>query len=315
MQIPLSIGVDVSKDYLIVACAQQSFAHTKLANRRAVLLAWLKQLPAGSRIGMEATGSYHELLARLAHRLGLSVYVLNPKDLRHYAKATGQRAKTDRVDAAVVARYVAKEHEHLHSWYPPSAVQRQLQRLMRRRAKLTSARSSMRATLRDVTSLRAHSRALLKHFDALIAKIDAQARELIKADQERDQAFQRLDAIPAVGHAVGIGLLTSLERWALPRADAFVAFIGLDPRPEDSGKKSGRRRLSKRGDPELRRLLYVAAMSASRTRVWAPLYQRALARGLSRIEALVVLARHIARTAWSIYTHRTHFDPQRVQRA
>jgi transposase len=315
MQTPLSIGVDVSKDYLIVACAQQSFAHTKLANRRAVLFAWLKQLPAGSRIGMEATGSYHELLARLAHRLGLSVYVLNPKDLRHYAKATGQRAKTDRVDAAVVARYVAKEHEHLHSWYPPSAVQRQLQRLMRRRAKLTSARSSMRATLRDVTSLRAHSRALLKHFDALIAKIDAQARELIKADQQREQAFQRLDAIPAVGHAVGIGLLTSLERWALPRADAFVAFIGLDPRPEDSGKKSGRRRLSKRGDPELRRLLYVAAMSASRTRVWAPLYQRALARGLARIEALVVLARHIARTAWSIYTHRTHFDPQRVQRA
>lgn len=315
MQIPLSIGVDVSKDYLIVACAQQSFAHTKLANRRAVLFAWLKQLPAGSRIGMEATGSYHELLARLAHRLGLSVYVLNPKDLRHYAKATGQRAKTDRVDAAVVARYVAKEHEHLHSWYPPSAAQRQLQRLMRRRAKLTGARSSMRATLRDVASLRTHSRALLQHFDALIAKIDAQARELIKADQERDQAFQRLDAIPAVGHAVGIGLLTSLERWALPRADAFVAFIGLDPRPEDSGKKSGRRRLSKRGDPELRRLLYVAAMSASRTRVWAPLYQRALARGLSRIEALVVLARHIARTAWSIYTHRTHFDPQRVQRA
>jgi len=315
MQTPLSIGVDVSKDYLIVACAQQSFAHTKLANRRAVLFAWLKQLPAGSRIGMEATGSYHELLARLAHRLGLSVYVLNPKDLRHYAKATGQRAKTDRVDAAVVARYVAKEHEHLHSWYPPSAVQRQLQRLMRRRAKLTSARSSMRATLRDVTSLRAHSRALLKHFDAVIAKIDAQARELIKADQQREQAFQRLDAIPAVGHAVGIGLLTSLERWALPRADAFVAFIGLDPRPEDSGKKSGRRRLSKRGDPELRRLLYVAAMSASRTRVWAPLYQRALARGLARIEALVVLARHIARTAWSIYTHRTHFDPQRVQRA
>jgi transposase len=315
MQTPLSIGVDVSKDYLIVACAQQSFAHTKLANRRAVLFAWLKQLPAGSRIGMEATGSYHELLARLAHRLGLSVYVLNPKDLRHYAKATGQRAKTDRVDAAVVARYVAKEHEHLHSWYPPSAVQRQLQRLMRRRAKLTSARSSMRATLRDVTSLRAHSRALLKHFDAVIAKIDAQARELIKADQQREQAFQRLDAIPAVGHAVGIGLLTSLERWALPRADAFVAFIGLDPRPEDSGKKSGRRRLSKRGDPELRRLLYVAAMSASRTRAWAPLYQRALARGLSRIEALVVLARHIARTAWSIYTHKTDFDPQRLQKA
>jgi transposase len=118
-----------------------------------------------------------------------------------------------------------------------------------------------------------------------------------------------------VGKAVGVGLLASLERWVLPRADAFIAFIGLDPRAEDSGKKSGRRRLSKRGDPELRRLLYVAAMSASRTRVWAPVYQRALVRGLSRIEALVILARQIARTAWSIYTHKTHFDPKRLQKA
>lgn len=315
MQTPLDIGADISKDYVIVACTQHSFERPKLANQRAVLLAWLKKLPAGSRIGMESTGSYHELLAHLAYRLGLSVYVLNAKDVRHYGQATGQRAKTDRVDAALVARYVAKEHEHLHVWYPPSAAQRQLQRLMRRRAKLTSTRCTIRATFKDVASLRTHSHALLKGFDALIAKIDAQARELIKADAEREQAFQRLDAIPAVGNAVGVGLLASLERWALPRADAFIAFIGLDPRPEDSGKKSGRRRLSKRGDPELRRLLYVAAMSASRTRVWAPLYQRALARGLSRIEALVVLARQIARTAWSIYTHKTHFDPQRLQTA
>jgi len=315
MQTPLDIGADISKDYVIVACTQHSFDRPKLANQRAVLLAWLKTLPAGSRIGMESTGSYHELLAHLAHRLGLSVYVLNAKDVRHYGQATGQRAKTDRVDAALVARYVAKEHEHLHLWYPPSAAQRQLQRLMRRRAKLTSTRCTIRATFKDVASLRTHSRALLKGFDALIAQIDAQARELIKADPEREQAFQRLDAIPAVGNAVGVGLLASLERWVLPRADAFIAFIGLDPRPEDSGKKSGRRRLSKRGDPELRRLLYVAAMSASRTRVWAPLYQRALARGLSRIEALVVLARQIARTAWSIYTHKTHFDPQRLQKA
>ena len=99
---------------------------------------------------MESTGSYHELLAHLAHRRGLSVYVLNAKDVRHYGQATGQRAKTDRVDAALVARYVAKEHEHLHPWYPPNPTQRQLQRLMRRRAKLTSARSTIRASFKDL---------------------------------------------------------------------------------------------------------------------------------------------------------------------
>lgn len=313
MQTPLDIGADISKDYVIVACAKQSLPICKLPNKRDALSAWLKRLPAGSRIGMEATGTYHELLATLALRLGLVVYVLNAKDVHHYAKAIGQRGKTDRVDAALIARYVAQEHRHLHVWQPASPTQRQLQRLVRRRAKLTGARATLRSSLQTVPSLRSHLRTLLKHFDVLLAKLDAQTRKLIEACQERAQAFRRLNAIPSVGNAVGIGLLVALERRPLPRADAFVAFVGLDPRPDDSGKKSGRRRLSKRGDPELRRLLYVAAMSATRTRAWKPLYQRTLARGLSRIEALVILARHIARTAWSIYTHKTQFDPARLQ--
>ena len=77
MQTPLDIGADVSKDYVIVACAKQSLPSSKLVNKRAALLPWLKSLPAGSRIGMEATGTYHELLATLALRLGFVVYVLN----------------------------------------------------------------------------------------------------------------------------------------------------------------------------------------------------------------------------------------------
>jgi len=313
MQTPVDIGADISKDYVNVSCATHVFPNAKLLNRRAVLLAWLKRLPAGTRIGMEATATYHELLASLAHRLGLVVYVLNAKDVHHYAKATAQRAKTDRVDAALIARYVAKEHNQLHVWYPACPAQRQLQRLMRRRGKLTRTRASLRSSLQGVPSLRSDLRALLKHFDSLIAKLDTQARALVSRNVEREQAFGRLDDIPAVGNAVGIALLATLERWALPRANSFVAFLGLDPRADESGTRHGRRRLSKRGDPELRRLLYTAAMSASRTRVWAPLYQRAIARGLSRVQALVVLARHIARTAWSIYTHKTQFEPARVQ--
>jgi len=315
MQTPLDIGADVSKDHVIVACAKQSFPTRKLLNQRAELSAWLKGLPAGSRIGMEATGCYHELLASLAQRLGLVVYVLNPKDVYHYAKATGQRGKTDRVDAALIARYVAKEHTELHAWFPPSPVQRQLQSLTRRRGKLTGARATLRSTLGALPALRGELRVMLEQFDAIITKLDAQARKLIQACPERGQAFERLDAIPAVGPTVGVGLLAALERWPLPRADAFVAFIGMDPRANDSGTKTGRRRLSKRGDPELRRLLYNAAMSGSRTRVWRPVYERARANGLTRVEALVVLARQIARTAWSIYTHKTDFDPARVHAA
>ena len=115
---PLDVGADVAKDEIVVACAEQSFASRKIYNSRTALLAWLKTLPAGSRIGMESTSTYHELLAELAHKLGFVVYVLNPKDVRHYAKGVGQRGKTDRVDANVVARFVAKENPALHPFAP-----------------------------------------------------------------------------------------------------------------------------------------------------------------------------------------------------
>src|SRR5258706_3462425 len=101
MQTPsvtLNIGGDVGKDEMVVACDEGSFWPRKIANQRAALLSFLKGLPAGSHIGVESTGGYHELAAELAHKLGLVVYVLNPQDTRHYAKAMGLRGKTDRVD-------------------------------------------------------------------------------------------------------------------------------------------------------------------------------------------------------------------------
>jgi transposase len=313
MQTPLDIGVDISKDTVMVACAGQSFAALKLPNQLSELQAWLEQLPAGSRIGMEATGTYHQMLANLANDLSFTVYLLNPKDVQRYAQGVGQRAKTDRVDAGVIARYVAKEHDRLHVWRPSSPLQQQLQTLTRRRALIVRQRSAVRAGCEGLSGLTKELKALLKGFDVLIAKIEERARALIAAEPQIEEHFKRIDEIPAVGPNVCLGVLASLMRWSLPRADSFVAYIGLDLKADDSGNRAGRRRLSKRGDPQLRHLLYMAAMSASRTAVWRPIYERALARGLARTEALIVLARHIARTAWSIYTPKTKFDPKRVQ--
>jgi hypothetical protein len=72
----LNIGADVAKDEVVVACSEGSFTTRPLANKRAALLVFLKGLPAGSRIGMESTGIYHELFANLAHQLGFIVFVL-----------------------------------------------------------------------------------------------------------------------------------------------------------------------------------------------------------------------------------------------
>ncbi len=77
----------------------------------------------------------------------------------------------------------------------------------------------------------------------------------------------------------------------------------------------GKRRLSKRGPAELRRLLYVAAMSAKKKQAWKPLFEHYRAKGLSSTAALVIMARRIARTAWSMYTYKTDFDPARLTKS
>ena len=131
MQTPsviLNIGADVAKDEIVVACSEGSFPVRKVANQRTPVLAFLKCLPAGSRIGVESTGSYHESFAEAAHQLGFLVFLLNPKDTRHYAKAVGLRGKTDRVDAELIARMIAHEHTKLHAWIPPTAQQRDNER-------------------------------------------------------------------------------------------------------------------------------------------------------------------------------------------
>jgi transposase len=312
MQTPLNVGVDVAKDQVMVACAQGSFATHSIPNRRTPLLGWLHTLPAGSRIGMEATGDYHRSLADLAHGIGLVVYVLNPKDTRYYARGLGRRAKTDRVDAELIARYIAHEHPGLHPYMPASPEQRLLDQTLRRRAHLVSMRVALLATTEELQGLETECQAAVERLTALITALEARLKQLLESSQERQQAVRQLRSIPGVGPIVSAALVAALQRLPFPTADAFVAYTGLDPRPCDSGKKIGRRRLSKRGPAYLRCLLFNAAMAGCSTKTWHSTYQRHRQRGLSTTQALVVLARKIARIAWSLHHHHAVFDPAKA---
>jgi transposase len=311
--IALDIGADVGKDEIVLACSDGAFSRRMVRNRRSELKAFLKNLPAGSRIGMESTGIYHERLAETAHKLGFVIFVLNPKNVRHYAKGVGLRGKTDRVDAELIARMVAREHEKLHRWIPPTPEQRQIERLLKRRAKVSRIRVALNQSLKGLSGFGADLKTVDERLDRLVKRIDAKVKALIEANKDRKQQYARLRKIAGLGGlVVRSSVLNTLERVPLHSADAFIAFTGLDPRPEDSGHHVGRRRLSKRGPSELRRLLYIAAMAAVKTKLWKPIYEHYRAKGLSTTAALVVIARRIARTAWSVYTHKTDFDPKRV---
>ena len=116
MQSPLYIGIDVAKDELVVACSQQSFTVHTVPNTLPALKKFLLTLPANACLAMEATGIYHQQLADMAHQLKYGVYIIPPQDMRHYAQSVGRRAKTDRIDAQVIARFLANEIAHLRPY-------------------------------------------------------------------------------------------------------------------------------------------------------------------------------------------------------
>jgi transposase len=303
------MGVDVAKDSL--ACATLRSERHVLPNTEAAISTWLAGLPVGSVVAMESTGRYHQLLAHLAHRAGMRVYVLNAKDVYFYAKALGVRGKTDRSDAEVIARYVAEHQERLHPWLPGTFAQQKLQELVRRRSGITTQRGALRQMLAGVNALAAEAKALEGCFAQVLASLDRQIRECIQGDEDMQQAdsmLQTITGIKLVGSALLIGLLGKIP---FTKADALIAYSGLDPRPNDSGQKRGTRVLSKKGPPELRRQMYLAAFSATRSKAFKPLYAALLARGFKPTQAMVIIARKLLRIAWAVWKTRQPFDASR----
>src|SRR5262249_8368341 len=160
-----------------------------------------------------------------------------------------------------------------------------------------SLRGAVEMSLHELGGFADELKALRRHFNQLIARLDLRAKALIEASPERKQNFARLCTISGVGPVVGTALVNTLERVPVKSADAFAASPGPAPHREAAEQIGGKRRLSKRGPAELRRLLYLAALSAVKTKPWKSLYERYRARGVPSTAALVILARRIARTA------------------
>ena len=311
------IGADISQREIVLAWAGSQRPCRSIRNSRASILAWLKLLPAGCVIGMEATGRLHHLLADLGAAHGHSVYVINPKQLSWYAKGVGQRAKTDPLDAAVIARYLERERDQLHPYTSPSALQRTLRDLISQRAGLvrhsTALRQSIEATGKEFNRAlkRAHQRAL-KSLSTLLEEINNELRRTIAANTALERKRKLLQTITGVGFINSVALTHRFDRTAFANSDAVVAAYGLDPRPRDSGNQVGKRRLTKQGNAEDRRLIYLAAQSASKTKLFSALYRALLDKGFSTTEAILIIARKLLRIAFALWTTDTSFDPQKV---
>ena len=304
---------DVSKRELVIAVYPDEVGVKRIANQDAAISAWLDTLPAGSVIGMEATGTYHRRLADLAYERGLVVYVVNPRDVYYYARGMGARGKTDPSDAKLLARYVAHERAHLHPYVPPTALCERLTTLLERRAVLVRTRQALTQSLADLPALAGEKRNLFEAVAALLCGIDRELAALTSSDASTAKLVTRLKTISGVGPLVASLLCALFKRFAFRHADALIAYLGLDPRPDESGQHRGRRRLSKHGHPEWRRLLVAAAMSAARTKAWRDYVNLQRAKALPATAVHVILARKMLRTAFAMFKNGQEFIPPSVQ--
>lgn len=314
-ELQVFVGVDVAKAESVVARHGQTGSRT-IPNQAQAISAWLRELPDGACLAMESTGRHHQMLASLAQAAGLQVFVLNARDVHFYAKALGARAKTDRLDAHVIARYAAEQHTRLHRWIAPCPALQQVRSLLGQRWAVVSKRTALRQSLQGCDgAITLEVQALEAGFAALLKAIDARIVALLGQDGGVRQRQRLLQSIVGVGPQSSALLASVLAQVQFASADALVAYSGLDPRACDSGSSRGRRRLSKRGQPALRHQMYMAAMSACHTSTFKSLYQALRARGLKTTEALVVLARKLLRIAFAVWRSGQPFDPTRFAAA
>lgn len=295
---------DVSKRELAFSCGSRQ---GKLDNRAPSIGSLLEGLPAGSTVAMEATGRYHRELAELACAKGFRVVVANPRRVKSFVRSTAHRGKTDRTDAMALARYVEAQGGALRAYAPAPELASRVRALARERRALSDARGSLGQSLALSEEAR---RAAEAGLGEAIAIVD---RELA-ADLESVPEYRLMLQIPGVGPVVAAGLLGLLMSHDFASADSFVAYLGMDPRPNDSGSRQGRRYVSGQGDALGRRLAFLAGMAGMRTPAWKAYAQRHRDKALSGTEIALIVGRKIARTAWSLYTHKTPFDPERISR-
>lgn len=290
-------GVDVSKDHLDVirhgvAAKPERFANS--GDGFAAFIARHRKLAANSLIVCEATGGHEWGFLDALARAGFAAHRVQPLKAKHFMRSLGW-GKTDRLDAAALARYGHERQDQLARFTPPDQTERKLQALLQRRDDLIAMRTAEQARAKSPPGrLVADSiNAVLKALQDQITCTEQAIEQVISQQASLRQKQQLLSAIPGIGQhtaAVLIGLMPELGQ--LDRRQA-ASLAGLAPHPRDSGRTS-RYRSTGRGRTRVKRALFMAAMAARRYHPeLKAFYERLRHNGKTKMVALTAVMRKL----------------------
>jgi transposase len=273
------VGIDVSKLTLDFDCLPIG-APRQFSNDAEGIDALADMLKGSGveRIVIEATGGYETAVASALAVAKLPVVVVNPKQVRDFAKATGNFAKTDRLDARLLALFGERIMPPLRTL--PDEAQRALADLMVRRTQLVVMRAQEKARLTSVTEVaRKNVKQHIAWLDKCISKLDDDLQDRLRKSPLWCEKAQLLESAPGVGQVTTFMLLAKLPELGQLNRQAISALVGLAPFNDDSGKRRGARYI-RGGRADVRCALYMATLSAIKhNRPIKAMYERLTASG------------------------------------
>lgn len=316
----MSIGFDVSKetvdvtffdgrriDYIQIENNQKGFEQILRKNGNFAI--------EDQHVTMESTGVYHERIRDYFYNRGYRVTVVNPLIIKRYCEMKMMRAKTDSVDSRMIAMYGFYEKT-----IPYRAISEKRAKI-KAFLKIIDDFKRMKIQNRNRLEALSHSSAGTEDIQNIYVKlnrvIDEQIKDIEKkiitlAEEENKEAFNNLKTIPGVGERIAAaitGYFGKLENFET--AKQMVSFIGINPSVKQSGKSvRGRGSISRKGNSYLRKLLYLAALSASKHNAdCSRLYERLLSQGKEKKLALIAVANKLARQIFAIVKYNRVYDP------
>lgn len=295
---PRFVGIDVSKAGLDVT-SRPDGRESRLPNTPEGVAALVERLGAAppDLVVLEATGGLERAAAVALAGAGVPVRVVEPSRVRHFARSVGQNAKTDALDARVIAHFAEAVKPEARAL--PDEAARQLQGLLDRRRQLVEARVAEESRLRrgPTAAVRASLEAHIAYLKGQVEALDTAVGEAIAADPGWALRDGLLRSIPGVGRQTAAMLLGSLPEPGKLNGKEVAALAGPAPRARDSGTVKGARTIFG-GRAELRRALYMASVSALRFNpALRAFYARLRAAGKAAELAIVAVARKLLTVA------------------
>jgi transposase len=288
------VGIDVSKRYLDICLrpSQEIWQEPNSAFGIANLIKRLTQYPI-ELIVLESTGGMERDTLHALSEAGLAVVMVNPKRVRDFAKATGKLAKTDKLDAAVLAHFAEAVRPEVRELATQAA--QVLQELITRRQQLVEILSAERNRLSAArtTQARAYIETHIDWLSDRVKELDQQIQAHLQESAQWQRQVQLLQSVPGVGKVTASTLVAMLPELGQATRQEIAALVGVAPMNCDSGQMRGKRLITG-GRSAVRRVLYMATLVATRhNQVIRSYYQQLLGRGKPKLVALVACMRKL----------------------